>query len=282
MAAVPRWISLSLWVLGMIWTLAYPLGVARYRGVALRLPRRRDVVVETLLALALLVPIIALMMVGFSAMTYFFGEAVMPPGPVYPLGESLSESEWKLLLILAVFVAPICEEVFFRGLLYNVLRMRMHPAVAASIQGAVFGLMHRFEIGHTVIIAIVAVCLAAVYEWRKTLLTPIVLHALVNIVGMTAMTAELNATAAAPVLGVAVDAHQGGCLVTSVAADSAAAEAGLRVGDVLTAVNGRPVANLRGLRLVLRAKRVGDEVPVDFIRDGKTYRVDALLRARPK
>jgi S1-C subfamily serine protease len=122
----------------------------------------------------------------------------------------------------------------------------------------------------------------SVRDQTKTLLAPILLHASVNVLGVTAMMVDIAATAASPVLGVRVTAREGGCLPTEVVPGGTAAATDLRVGDVITAVGGEPVADLRGLLRVVRARHVGDKVAVDYTRGGEAHRVEALLRGRPK
>jgi serine protease Do len=58
-----------------------------------------------------------------------------------------------------------------------------------------------------------------------------------------------------------------GLLVTSLSAGGPALQAGLMVGDIVTAVDGRPVESLAALRSAL-AGRVGEAVPVQVSRGG--------------
>jgi S1-C subfamily serine protease len=122
-----------------------------------------------------------------------------------------------------------------------------------------------------------ALALALVYEWRKTLLTPILLHAAVNAVGIVFLAWSLAADAAAPRIGVLGEARQGGCLVTVVVPGSAADAAGIQVGDVITVVYGEPVADIPGIARVIRKHQVGDAVSVEFLRGGTAHRADVVL-----
>jgi S1-C subfamily serine protease len=74
-------------------------------------------------------------------------------------------------------------------------------------------------------------------------------------------------------------AHNGGFLVTQVVPDSAAEKAGLQTGDVLVTVDGKPVADIQSIFAIIRTKHLGDTVVVEFLRDGKTNRVEAVLQA---
>lgn len=69
----------------------------------------------------------------------------------------------------------------------------------------------------------------------------------------------------------------GGVLVSSVTADSPAQKAGLKAGDVITAVNGTAVRDAGELVEELGESRDGREVRLDVVRDKKTTTVTATL-----
>ena len=71
-----------------------------------------------------------------------------------------------------------------------------------------------------------------------------------------------------------------GAQITSVGDGTPAAKAGLKVGDVITAVNGEPVDSALSLVGYIREQTVGNTVKLTLIRDGKTIEVDATLTAR--
>lgn len=78
-------------------------------------------------------------------------------------------------------------------------------------------------------------------------------------------------------IGVFAETYEGACRVTGVVPGSAADVAGLQIGDVITAVDGEAVGDFPGLVQVVRKRRVGDKGSVDFKRDGKNHRVEAVL-----
>ena len=61
-----------------------------------------------------------------------------------------------------------------------------------------------------------------------------------------------------------------GALVTSVAADSAAAKAGIKAGDVITSIDGKTIADPADVRRAVLALDEGDEFTVAVMRDRKT------------
>lgn len=69
-----------------------------------------------------------------------------------------------------------------------------------------------------------------------------------------------------------------GAVITEVLRGSAADEADLRAGDVITTINGRAVLSASALRNALGLLRVGDEVQIDLLRNGKPLTVKARVR----
>ena len=88
-----------------------------------------------------------------------------------------------------------------------------------------------------------------------------------------------------------LDASAAGLLVTAVDPGSPAARAGVRslqqsgsgyvVGDIVTAIDGRPVREQDDLSFVLNQKRPGDRVTVDVVRDGRKQRMQVTLAEAP-
>jgi Do/DeqQ family serine protease len=69
----------------------------------------------------------------------------------------------------------------------------------------------------------------------------------------------------------------GGAVVSGVKPDSSAARAGLRAGDLITAVNERAIASATDLNTQLALMRVGEEITLEIIRDGRGKRLSARI-----
>jgi membrane protease YdiL (CAAX protease family) len=83
---------------------------------------------------------------------------------------------------VVVVVAPIGEEIFFRGFLHKALRRRLPMWGAAILSSILFGLVHV----HPVLIPalfVVGLGLALLYERQQSLLAPVVAHATFNVLG---------------------------------------------------------------------------------------------------
>ena len=86
-----------------------------------------------------------------------------------------------------------------------------------------------------------------------------------------------------PYLGVQSDDDKDtgdGVPIGSVTKNSAAEEAGLKGGDILTKINDMPVNSWSELRTVLARFSAGDEVKISFIRDGKKKTATARLKSK--
>jgi membrane protease YdiL (CAAX protease family)/uncharacterized RDD family membrane protein YckC len=84
-------------------------------------------------------------------------------------------------VLLIAIVAPFAEELFFRGMLFGGLRVRMGPVPAALISGTVFGALHATT-GITTVPPLIffGVALALLYEKTGSLWPPVILHLINN------------------------------------------------------------------------------------------------------
>lgn len=85
-----------------------------------------------------------------------------------------------LMLLVALVLAPLGEEMLMRGVVYPRLRFHMRPLAAAALSSAVFSLMHLnlVQIAATVPLGFL---LAAVYEQTGRLTPGILMHAAFNV-----------------------------------------------------------------------------------------------------
>ena len=73
-----------------------------------------------------------------------------------------------------------------------------------------------------------------------------------------------------------------GAVVTRVTVGSAAADAGLSVGDVITGVDGTVVDDPRALTYRLTTRGIGNKTKLDFIRKGRVQSAELVLRVAPE
>lgn len=96
--------------------------------------------------------------------------------------------------ILIVGLAPIAEELFFRGFLYTGLRSAMPMAPAAIVSGILFGSIHLTS-GDVVVagqLSILGVVLAVTYEKTRALWAPIIVHAINNGIAFSVLAFDVD------------------------------------------------------------------------------------------
>lgn len=179
---------------GMIW--ATFLLVVRGRGLSWRQLglRRSEHNFVPMTFLTLVGSFIATIVVAII-ITSLFGES--PPGADEQLGlenGALGAGEIAWLAVGTVIVAPLVEEIVFRGLLFDALRARWRFWPAAVASGVVFAAVHLSLLlipGLTIL----GLALAWLRERYDTLYAPILLHALNNAVAITLVVLSANAGA---------------------------------------------------------------------------------------
>lgn len=102
---------------------------------------------------------------SFNAGTQF----MQLPGPVVKF----------LFAIGGTVAAPIGEEIFFRGFLYNALRIRHSRTLAMVVSGFAFALVHASPVA-IIIIFPMGMLLAYIYERTQSLWVTILMHAVNN------------------------------------------------------------------------------------------------------
>lgn len=68
-----------------------------------------------------------------------------------------------------------------------------------------------------------------------------------------------------------------GVMISSVSQDSPAAEAGIQIGDIITAIDGEPVRRTFDLARRIRAHQEGDNVDLETWREGRVMNISVML-----
>jgi len=102
------------------------------------------------------------------------------------LGVDGSALNLAAVVVLITIVAPLGEELFFRGFFFGALRNWKGALPAAILTGLVFGAIHigSAPIGFTVPLAVFGFGLCMLYQWTGSLYPCIALHALNNSVAL--------------------------------------------------------------------------------------------------
>src|SRR5262249_55880552 len=285
----PRWAAGSATVyfsvigLEICWCIVFPLWVAlRSKAAVPRVHRSLGrLLAEGLWAIPILVGMFILIAVLSWLLSHFLDNA----GPQSRLTESLSRQNELSAPILAVMIlgvtaGPIAEEILFRGMLYSMLRQRIPVVLALVCQALVFAFLHFEQTANFIYLAFVGVLLGLVYEWRKTLWTPVLVHMGWNAVVFGVVLGHIIANANAPYLGLACDdfVDEPGCVIRMLVPGGGAEQAGLRLGDVIVTFDGEQVVNYQHLRDMIRSREIGARVTIQYYRSGELQQTSAVLQ----
>jgi len=114
--------------------------------------------------------------------------------PEHPIVHLLQGDRWHILGLyaLASVFAPVIEETMFRGVLFHHLRRRWAWGISAPLVSLLFAIVHPQGWVALPVLCSIAMVLAALREWRGSLIAPMVAHGLNNFVALTAALALLR------------------------------------------------------------------------------------------
>ena len=115
-----------------------------------------------------------------------------PQEAVRFLSESPSMAARVAVGVQAVFLAPVQEELIFRGFLYGVARRYLGPAAGLVLVSLLFAAIHLHAPSFAGLF-VLAACLTLAYEWSGSLLVPMAMHSMFN--ALTVVNLLLGGTA---------------------------------------------------------------------------------------
>jgi membrane protease YdiL (CAAX protease family) len=148
------------------------------------LSRPRLAVLLGLMAVAIFLPLgWELQQVSAVVMTHLPHFKLEPKEqlPVQALRESMSWGGRMTFGAAAVLLAPVTEEMLFRGVLYPAIKQAGYPRLALWSTSLLFAAVHLNAVTF-VPLATLALVLTGLYEWTDNLLAPITAHVLFNAV----------------------------------------------------------------------------------------------------
>lgn len=142
---------------------------------------RRNIGRDTLIGLALSVPLF----IGAQVLEAVLRAAGLSSPSSVP-GLAASGTGEVILALVLVLVVAVAEETIFRGYLIlrfaNVLRSRLWAVIASSV---IFAIGHGYEGEAAVVtIGLTGFVFAMVYVWRRSIVAPVVMHLVFNLVAI--------------------------------------------------------------------------------------------------
>jgi membrane protease YdiL (CAAX protease family) len=146
-----------------------------------------------------LVPL--LFIVGLSALislnllvTKLVGSYENPQVKAISGGKAMSPGELGAGLLLIAVLAPLAEELLFRGMLYPLLRQRAPAAVAVVANAAIFAAIHIIPVLIPGLF-VVGLCLASLRERSGSIWPGVIYHVMQNTLAMLLIYVALNVAA---------------------------------------------------------------------------------------
>ncbi|MFN2272057.1 MAG: lysostaphin resistance A-like protein [Anaerolineae bacterium] len=163
----------------------YALGVRRgkltWAGMGFLPPRIEwQWLLVAFITSAILIPLRAAL--GYMVLLLAEGglESVQARTDIISVGMNFSWANFLLTLLGAGLLAPISEELYFRGLLHGWFRPRFRLWVRVLLSSALFGLAHFDSLAVVASSFVLGVANALLYERSKSIWIPIAMHMLTN------------------------------------------------------------------------------------------------------
>ena len=88
--------------------------------------------------------------------------------------------EDKGILLHVLVIAPIVEEVIFRGYIYRILKSKIPIIFATIINSTLFALIH-YNVLSYILLFVLSIFLTYIYERNGSIICPIIIHSLFNL-----------------------------------------------------------------------------------------------------
>jgi len=96
-----------------------------------------------------------------------------------------------ILIVVTAVVAPVCEEVYFRGFLYSAFRKNFGVAIGIFLSSLLFALAHM-ELYSFIPIMFIGWILAYIFEKTKSIFTVIILHSVYNLILISILLGKID------------------------------------------------------------------------------------------
>ena len=280
--SVPRWSYTTMALIIFAGFVFYPLALAKKnQAKSIRWPNLKLLFIESAIAaLCALITAISLAQMSYLIQR-LFPTVQVTPSMYENMSQSAISSDVFGLAVMAVVIAPLCEEVFFRGFLFNAMRRRMPISIATVVSAGIFGFGHAYEFVPAVQTVLVGIALTMIYRWRGTLVAPIAMHAAYNALFMIALLASMHFNSQLPAMGVMPEAVEGPCVIAEVTPGSPADLAGIQSQDLVLKYYGNMIEDFLDLANRIATSSVaGDVVVVTVVREGVEMEFDVTLVTR--
>jgi len=138
----------------------------------------QTIALPILISSLILCPLMALHIISQDFVSYF-GGTLTPQQAVQMVSAAENPAEIALQAFSVVFMAPIAEELLFRGVVYNSIKQIGYQRTAIAVSAILFAIVHS---SWALMLPFIVLALTLVWLYEKTgsLFAPMVLHASFN------------------------------------------------------------------------------------------------------
>lgn len=178
MIIAAQYLLFSAAVIGYIWHHVRAPKTRRLRALGARVPHLWRLVGEGIGGYGVLVVVLAVMSLSGHSGPLTGCLAMLQTGERLAMNMQTLPAK-VILFVLICIIAPVVEELIFRGFVYAGLRRRMTFMGAVLASAIIFALMHTNPQG-LVPITLIGIVLATLYERNRSIVPSVICHALNN------------------------------------------------------------------------------------------------------
>ena len=149
---------------------------------------RRVKPISTTLIVIAGITICQALVVGYVQVVNWLDIDPLVPGDPFESWD-IDPISFTIIAVSAVVVAPLFEEIFFRGFMYQAFRKTMSLWPAAILTSLIFGIAH-IDPAIIIPIALVGMILLGIYRWTGNLWSSIITHAGYNAIAVIALAVQ--------------------------------------------------------------------------------------------
>lgn len=127
----------------------------------------------------------------FASIADFVVTYILGPGHIHPIHPDMQKLEnadsligYSAVLISGILIAPISEEVYFRGFTYTILKKRFGKIAGIILSSLLFAVVHLNYLWWTVPVFVIGIGLALLFERTSSLVSVIIAHATINLLAV--------------------------------------------------------------------------------------------------
>ena len=147
---------------------------------------KKCIIWAPLLCLFTYISVLIVGLLNHYLLTYFFDIEIKPQEILEKFKELENSFEISIFVIGSAVVAPIYEELLFRGIIFPKLIQKTNFTIALLLSSLIFAVLH-FHLSALLPLFVLSIILSITYLYTSTIWASISLHALFNLISIIAV-----------------------------------------------------------------------------------------------